>query len=277
MPANRTKRFAGLTVPQVIKKNKESAKPFPPLHFNTINNKYLTALRSLLKWCRNNDLISDNPAVGISVEATETREAPRLDFSPGDLAKIFAPEQFAKRPLDEMQWALLISLFAGTRAAELAQIKLDGIRQERGVLVFTIEERTKNRKSRRLIPVHSTLLTLGLEDRIKNLRASGAAHLFPAWYKKGEARANWADYLCRSFNVTVKKNLGIADRKKVFHSFRHTFKTGLARAGVHYSTCELLCGHADNSAGAVYVHAVSVEAMKEAIEKLRFDGFTLAT
>ena len=50
-----------------------------------------------------------------------------------------------------MQWALLISLFAGTRAAELAQIKLDGIRQERGVLVFTIEERTKNRKSRRLI------------------------------------------------------------------------------------------------------------------------------
>ena len=36
-----------------------------------------------------------------------------------------------------------------------------------------------------------------------------------------------------------------------------------------------LCGHADNSAGAGYVHGESVEAMKEAIEKLRFDGFVL--
>ena len=34
-------------------------------------------------------------------------------------------------------------------------------------------------------------------------------------------------------------------------------------------------GHADNSAGAGYVHGSSVEAMKEAIEKLRFDGFDL--
>jgi hypothetical protein len=38
-----------------------------------------------------------------------------------------------------------------------------------------------------------------------------------------------------------------------------------------------LCGHEDNSAGAGYVHGESVEAMKEAIEKLRFDGFPLAS
>jgi hypothetical protein len=36
-----------------------------------------------------------------------------------------------------------------------------------------------------------------------------------------------------------------------------------------------LCGHADNSAGAGYEHDQSVESMKNAIEKLRFDGFTL--
>jgi hypothetical protein len=32
----------------------------------------------------------------------------------------------------------------------------------------------------------------------------------------------------------------------------------------------------DGSAGLVYVHDVSVEAMKEALEKLHFDGFELA-
>jgi hypothetical protein len=46
--------------------------------------------------------------------------------------------------------------------------------------------------------------------------------------------------------------------------------------GVPRSMQDDLCGHDDNSAGAAYVHDTSVEAMKEAIEKLRFDGFELA-
>jgi RNase P/RNase MRP subunit p30 len=36
-----------------------------------------------------------------------------------------------------------------------------------------------------------------------------------------------------------------------------------------------MCGHADNSAHAVYVHGHALEAMKAAIENLHFDGFTL--
>ena len=38
-----------------------------------------------------------------------------------------------------------------------------------------------------------------------------------------------------------------------------------------------ICGHADNSAGAAYVHGGSVEAMKAAIELLTFDGFAVAS
>jgi hypothetical protein len=36
-----------------------------------------------------------------------------------------------------------------------------------------------------------------------------------------------------------------------------------------------LCGHADNSVDAGYVHEGSVGAMKAAIEKLTFDGFRI--
>jgi hypothetical protein len=35
------------------------------------------------------------------------------------------------------------------------------------------------------------------------------------------------------------------------------------------------CGHAGNSAGAAYLHAGSVEAMKAAIDELTFDGTVL--
>jgi hypothetical protein len=54
-----------------------------------------------------------------------------------------------------------------------------------------------------------------------------------------------------------------------------TTQIELKRAGVPRSMQDDLCGHADNSAGAGYVHGASVEAMKEAIEKLKFDGFEL--
>jgi hypothetical protein len=47
-------------------------------------------------------------------------------------------------------------------------------------------------------------------------------------------------------------------------------------AGVPRDMRAELCGHADGSAGAGYVHGGSIEAMKEATEKLTFDGFAFA-
>ena len=244
--------------------------PFQPLDTKTINNKYLGALRSVLNWCVNNGVIENSPAGNIRVDAG-SRGAKPVDFSSGDLAKIFSAERFDKsRPFDETQWALLVSLFSGMRASETAQLKLDSIRHERGVLVFIVEEKTKTKK-RRLIPVHSTLISLGLEKRVAKLRASDATHLFPDWYRKGKSKSDWSAFLPDAFNVTTKKNLGITGRK-TWHSFRHNFATGLTHAGVDDAIKRALCGHADHSAHAGYIHGHAVEAMQGAIEKLRFDG-----
>ncbi len=276
LPSNRTKRFPGLTAPEVIRDNKARKTPFQPLDTKTINNTYLGGLRSLLNWCRDNDLIPDSPAEGISVDVVKDPTKRRVNFAPSDLIKIFSPKRYdTSKPLNEEQWAELISVFGGMRASELAQIKLDSIRHERGILVFAIEEKTKNLGSQRLVPVHSVLLGLGLQKRVDSLRASGATHLLPNWYQRGEAKRDWSAFIPDAFNVTTKKNLGITGRK-TWHSFRHTFKSGLKMAGVPKSMRDDLAGHSDNSAGAGYEHGEAVEAMKEALEKLRFDGFTLA-
>ncbi|MEA2983299.1 MAG: hypothetical protein QOF09_5122 [Alphaproteobacteria bacterium] len=194
------------------------------------------------------------------------------------------------KPLGESQWAALISLFSGMRASELAQMKLDSVRTERGVLVFAVEEATKTLGSQRLIPVHSALLDAGLAARVADLRQQGETHLFPVWYRQamqskertaksgGNSAVNhyFPRFIPKRFNDSYLPKIGIADRRKSWHSFRHTFKTGLDRAGVPRSMQDDLCGHADHSAGAGYVHGASVEAMKEAIEKLKFDGFSLS-
>ena len=293
-PAHFTKRFPGLALPATIKANKLRAIPYAPIDTRTVNEGYLSRLHSIFNWCVRNDVIPDNPATGIKVETAKGKakgKAPRVNFSPSDLTKIFSPALFdTSRPLDEAQWAALTALFTGARASELAQIKLDSIRHERGSLVVAIEEETKNAESQRLIPIHSTLISLGFEKHIEKLRSSGATHLFPVWYRKGmEARKRAHDggkltlnhhfprFIPRAFNVTIKRKIGIHDSRKTFHSFRHTFTTGLDHAGVPRSMQDRLCGHADSSAHAGYIHGDSVEAMKEAIEKLRFDGFVLGT
>ena len=227
-PSNHAKRFPGMTIPQAIKANKERVTPYAPLDPKTINDKHLSKLRAMFNWCVSNDVIPDNPAQGIKIATVKDKKARRAPFSPSDLTKLFAPERFeAGKPYDESQWAMLCALFTGTRASELAQIKLDSVRHERGCLVIAIEEETKNIGSQRLIPVHTALIELGLEKRVAKLRASGATHLFPEWYRKGveakrkaEAKGkttlnlHFPRFIPKQFCVTILPNVGISDRSR---------------------------------------------------------------
>jgi integrase len=287
LPANATKRFQGMTAPEAIKANKARAKPYPALEAKTINNGYLTKLHSILAWCVRNDVLPDNPVSGIKLDAVKAKEPPRVPFAPSDLGKIFALGRF-KKPYGEEQWALLLALFTGARASELGQLKLDSVRHQRDVLVLVIEEETKNIGSQRVIPVHSTLIALGFQKYIDRLRAKGETHVFPKWHAKASAarertKANsksalhYSRYIPRRFNVTVLGSVGITDPRKRFHSFRHSFKTALKDAGVEKAMRDSLAGHSDPSVGGSYEHTDAIEQRKIAIEKLRFDGFTLGT
>lgn len=291
LPSNYKKRFPDHTMTEAIKANKARNQPFAVLHPITINDKWLARIHTILGWCVRNDLIPDNPASGIKVERANTNDDNENDkyFRPNDLGKLFGDKFYDDaEKLGERQWAMLIALFGGLRASEIAQLKLDSIRTERKILIMAVEEKTKNKGSRRIVPVHTKLIELGLKKRVDTLRRSGETHLFPEWYAKGmeakrESRAKggttlnhyFPRFIPKRFNDTYLPSVGIHDEWKSFHTFRHTFKSGLKRAGVVKSMRDELAGHSDSSAGAIYEHEGSVEAMREAIEKLEFDGFEL--
>jgi hypothetical protein len=126
LPANYTKRFPGKSLHEAIKANKARRSPFPVLAPKTVNEKYLSAVHALFNWAVKNDIIPDNPASGIKLDAVTPTEKPRVNFSPDDLTRLFHPPQFnPAKPLGEMQWAMLLSLFTGARPSELAQVKLE--------------------------------------------------------------------------------------------------------------------------------------------------------
>lgn len=171
-------RFPGLSLPKAIAANKKRKTPFEPLTARTINNKYLSRLHSILGWCVKNDMIPDNPAAGVKIDSVKKDNGKRKYFSDNELALIFPPDMFAK-PFNEYEWAMLCSVCSGIRASELAQIKLSDVRTERGVLIFSVEEHTKNANSKRMILVHQKLIELGLVARVASLKKARHSHLFP--------------------------------------------------------------------------------------------------
>lgn len=60
----------------------------------------------------------------------------------------------------------------------------------------------------------------------------------------------------------------------MFHSFRHTLKTALARYGVNRDVSDMITGHKDQSVGGIYIgdQAVTmVQAMNDGLKRVDFN------
>lgn len=265
-PTRYTLRFRGLTLPQAIKANKKRSEPFETLDPQTINMKWLSHLSSILQWASNNGHIEANPAQGVRVDTGNAvhKERSRLPFDKRELGLIFGTDLF-KTPstFATKQWSLLVALYTGARSSsEIARIKLADIGEEQGVLTFDLAEASKNAHSKRLVPVHRDLIKLGLLEYIEKLRRAGESRLFPDWQPE--------DKINRWFLRTYLPGLGIEDKRKVFHSFRHNLKTELTRSGCSKELSDQITGHKDQSVASDYVHDVPIRRMKDALDRVSF-------
>ncbi|MCW1919979.1 site-specific integrase [Rhodobacter sp. KR11] len=265
-PTRYTQRFPGLTLPQAIKANAKRPEPYETLSPQTINMKWLSHLSSILQWATNNALIDFNPAKGVRVDTGSAihKEPSRRPFDAEEIKLIFGNEIFAAPArYESRQWALLLALYTGARSSsELARIALSDVTKDQGIDVFDLSGASKNTRSKRLVPIHTDLIKLGLFEYAAKLRAEGQTKLFPDW--EPEDRIN------RWFLRTFLPKLGIDASDKVFHSFRHNFKTELVRSGCSRELQDLITGHEDQSVAAVYVHEAPIKRMSEALNKVNF-------
>jgi len=267
-PANYTKRLPGMILPKAIAANTKLAKPFPTLNASTINEKWLSHISTILGWATKNGYLEYNPARGIKVDLGKGYKEPtRVGFSGDDLKRLFGDALFADpAKYESRQWALLVALYTGARSSsEVRRIKLADVYQEQGVWVFDLMEATKNVHSKRLVPIHKKLIELGILDYVERLKGRGQINLFWDWEPE--------DKINRWFLRTYKEQVGIVDARKVFHSFRNTLKTALARHGINRDVSDLITGHKDQSVGGIYigdVHVTMIEAMRDGLNRVEF-------
>lgn len=267
-PNRYTMRFPGLTLPQAIRANQKLAEPFTTLAPQTINEKWLSHLRTVLSWAERNDHLQINPALGIRVEtgSKSHKEPSRSAFDPEDIAKIFGHEMFRDPgQYGTKQWALLVMLYTGVRnSSEMARIRLSKISEVQGIPIFNLDEASKNQQSKRLVPMHQDLIKLGFLDFVAARRLRGEEYLFPEWAKRTDSVNDW-------FNVTYLPSLGIKTAKKVFYCFRHTLATELAKAGVPRELSKMISGHEPQEIASVYIQASPITLMAKELNKVKFD------
>lgn len=256
------------------------ANPAKELVTNTTINKQLGALSSVFSWAMDNGYIESNPASRVRMSIRSNRKT-RIPYDDSDLMVIFHSTIYTgERSTGEPStfWLPLMALWMGAREEELGQATVDDVREEGGypyLRIDTIEDdqSTKNEGSQRSVPIHSQVAKCGFLDYVAALKAKGEKQLFPDLPvdKNGSHTSAWS----KKINRFMRK-LGITDKRKVFHSFRHNFKDACRRGGIEEAVHDALTGHTNGSVGRSYGMGYQVATLAEAMKKIDYPGLDLS-
>jgi len=254
VPRRRTGNLLKAPLPELARWGRDHPKE-PKISTSTVN-KQLGAVQTIALWARDNGLIPDDVpwADPFSRMRLEEDDPDREPFTTAELKLLFAAPVFTKgeRPeggrSDAAFWLPLMGLFSGARQSELASLTVADVRTDEPNNVTALfitkdrerSKRVKTRQSRRAVPVHPQLVKLGFLDYVQDEQRTRGddAWLFPLIAPDTRGVKAWSKWFGRYI-----RDIGIIDRAKVFHSFRHNFKDALRRAGVNEEVHDALTGH----------------------------------
>ena len=227
------------------------------IHLTTIN-KHLGNLSSFMIWCVNNGYCNTNPFTGMKIKQKKSPRDERDRFSEKELKEIFSKQNYlhltkVEKDSYSKYWVPLIGCFTGMRCGEICSLYLDNVKEIKGNhrnkrWCFDIleepnrpDKKLKNQSSRRIVPIHDTLIDLGFIDFIKLLKKDPERkRVFEELeYREG----TYIRSISRFWNNRYLPLLGIKTDKNGFHSFRHSFIDTLKQLGVEPHFINELVGH----------------------------------
>jgi integrase len=242
----------------------------------------ISLLHAVLSPAVDEGWIKDNPVKGVKTTGQKRAKTARLSFTVDEINLIFGslPTNGAR------YWLPIIGLYTGLRLEEIGQLAPVDIVQERYrdkegkehkvYVIYVTEEGAgqglKNESSCRRVPVHRVLVDLGF---IKYVHSQKGARLFPELKPDKNGRET-AGFSARFGEI--KRELGITDKRKTFHSFRHFFKDIMREVGVTEEVSDALSGHTTGSVSRDYGSGFfPLRPLVEAIERYEVHGVKLPT
>lgn len=274
IPKKWKERYRGQKLSDLLSKKNDDA-----ISLSSVK-KYLRIFKEFMVFCKDNRYIPDSFQGDIKI--TKRKEVISIEpFTKDELKKIFDPLTYP-RVMDikysYRYWIPLIALYSGMRLNEICQLYLDDIKVNKGVWYFDIsderkDQHIKNSQSKRLVPIHSKLLELGIieyANKVREVKVNNK-HQDRLFYQLNYSVKNhYIQAISQWFGRYLKK-IGIDSRSKVFHSFRHTVKPYLRDAGISKEYQNLLCGWiGDDEGERTYGGNVSIKKLYSELSKLKY-------
>ena len=176
-------------------------------------------------------------------------------------------------------WLPLMALFCGARETELGQPYLSNFGCEDGAYFFNVTDKEdgqtiKNEESRRQVPIHPTLIDIGLLDYIAWRKERGDRKLFPDLNAdcKDALLGNWSKW----FNRYLDNVVGIDERGRNFHSLRHTMKHYGRLSKMEPAKLDRIQGHTPANVGEIYGGDFPLIRLAEELNKFSVPGLDIS-
>jgi integrase len=248
-------------------------------------NSHLAKLSTFFNWALERELVDRNPARNLKIRGVGHAITDRDPYSPNELRLIFEGPLFRETPADkrnERFWLPLFALHQGARANELAQLLVADIREEGDLMGFAITpsgtgKRIKTAASKRIIPVHPTMLRLGFRDYVARIRREGHDRLWPNL--RPCPRGYYSTYFVRWFARYLEKR-GVKKRGSLrdgdaFHPFRHCWADAAREADIPINIQEAIGGWTQSTVHSKYGAGYSLRRLTDEIGKIDFPGLNL--
>lgn len=196
---------------------------------------------------------------------------PHEELNHDDLRKLYSAQYRDRMKAPDWYWLPLIGLYSAARLGEIAELTLDNFEVIEGHKVMRITDSKTGAK--RLVPVHSALIELGLWEYVEALRARGCTRLLPHRpLRKPEKMAG------RMWGLWVKA-CGLGGQHKTFHSLRVTAITDLHNASANGAGIHRVSGHATQAVQGThgqYVRSIALKVTAQTVESLSYQPLNLS-
>ena len=265
---NQNPKYAGKTIDEILKMN-----PTEEGRSVYSMNQSIRRLSTIARWCCGNTSMTDNP-FATATEKNVKKPKIQKNFSDEEIKRLFEPSMYlssniffnGNQPNRHANYLIpLIMLFTGARVNEIAQLHISDVykvrdkkssKEDTDVWIFDfnsdecdccpIEHRKsiKNQSSHRKIPVHPSLIEIGLIRYRNIIEKRGETRLFPK--NNFHTKGGWSGAFSHWWNTTYLPKVGlknIAGRKTDTHTFRHTCLNKMKSNGVEEGLAMEYAGH----------------------------------
>jgi len=246
---------------------------------------YATNVKSFLDWCVKRRHCIQGATVSLEGAFKKASSYPFLPFTDDDIRLLFINDRYLKGKHTQQShyWIPLIAMFTGARQNEICQLSCNDVKEyslKSGTQIYYFDfndedfKSLKNQNSKRAVPMHSELVKLGFLEFVKRRKQKGSDRIFDDLKEKGgKFNADFSKWFGR-YRVECGVISIPPDKRKVFHSFRHTLATQLRNhsSDIPIENISEVIGHSHKGTTLrVYAKDLSMEKKHEIIKKIKFD------